>query len=150
MLHYQQLFMSISNTFRVFPPCIGRCRVSINRRPLSLIKLLPYRRQHNIYFPKYGPPIKNVAVVGGGITGLTSAFYLSRSCPEIGITLFEGSDRLGGWVQSTIVNVGSGKVIFESGPRNLRPNKPNGWLTLQLVCRLLSVCCFITQYLFRV
>jgi oxygen-dependent protoporphyrinogen oxidase len=37
-----------------------------------------------------------LAVVGGGITGLTAAYRLSKLLPDAEIELFEGSDRLGG------------------------------------------------------
>lgn len=75
----------------------------------------------------------NVAVLGGGITGLTSAYYLAQQLPHSQITLFEGSSRLGGWLRSKKVDVGNGNVVFEQGPRSLRPTRPNGWVTLDLV-----------------
>lgn len=77
--------------------------------------------------------VDDVAVLGGGITGLASAYYLAERLPHAQITLFEGSSRLGGWLRSKQVDVGSGKVVFEQGPRNLRPKRPNGWVTLDLV-----------------
>ena len=75
----------------------------------------------------------DIAILGGGITGLASAYYLSRFLPDANITLFEASSRLGGWLHSKQVNVGTGKVVFEQGPRNLRPTNPNGLVTLDLV-----------------
>ena len=75
----------------------------------------------------------DIAVLGGGITGLASAHYLSRILPDANITLFEASSRLGGWLHSKQVNVGTGKVVFEQGPRNLRPTNPTGLVTLDLV-----------------
>ena len=81
------------------------------------------------------PEITDVAVIGGGITGLSTAYYLSKALPKSArIVLFEGSSRLGGWLNSTSVDVGNGKVIFEGGPRTLRPSVPNGLITLELVC----------------
>ncbi|KAL8907045.1 MAG: hypothetical protein Q9207_001657 [Kuettlingeria erythrocarpa] len=77
--------------------------------------------------------VTDVAVLGGGITGLASAYYLAQQLPHSKITLFEGSSRLGGWLRSQQVDVGNGKVVFEQGPRNLRPTRPNGWVTLDLV-----------------
>ena len=77
--------------------------------------------------------VKNVAILGGGITGLASAFYLSKQLPEARITIFEGSSRLGGWLHSKRVDVGNGSVVFEQGPRSLRPKVPNGLVTLNLV-----------------
>lgn len=79
------------------------------------------------------PEPPSIAVLGGGITGLASAYFLSRDFPTAKITLFEASSRLGGWLHSTSVDIGSGKVVFEQGPRNLRPTVPNGVVTLELV-----------------
>ena len=77
--------------------------------------------------------IQEVAVLGGGITGLASAFYISKALKNVHVTLYEGGDRLGGWLRSTAVDVGNCKVVFEQGPRTLRPNYPNGIITLDLV-----------------
>lgn len=77
----------------------------------------------------------DIAVLGGGITGLASAFYLSRSLPNAKITVVEASSRLGGWLNSQSVDVGDGNVVFEQGPRTLRPTIPNGLVTLDLVCQ---------------
>jgi len=85
--------------------------------------------------PRLPPPdVQKVAILGGGITGLVSAYYLSKCLPNVQIALFEGSSRLGGWLHSSKVDVGTGQVIFEQGPRNLRPSFPNGLFTLDLVC----------------
>ena len=80
--------------------------------------------------------IPDVAVLGGGITGLSTAYYLKKHLPAATrIVLFEASSRLGGWLNSTFVDVGNGKVVFEGGPRTLRPTIPNGLVTLDLVSR---------------
>jgi oxygen-dependent protoporphyrinogen oxidase len=55
-----------------------------------------------------------VAVVGGGISGLGAAWFLSRQGHEV--HLYEASDRLGGWVHSERVN----GYLFEHGPRSFR------------------------------
>jgi oxygen-dependent protoporphyrinogen oxidase len=96
----------------------------------------------------------SVAVLGGGISGLTTAYYLSKLLPQgAKIVLLEGSHRLGGWLESNRVNPGhhglsqqfpsssdaemtdETKVLFESGPRTLRPVGPGGVMTLELVSR---------------
>lgn len=67
---------------------------------------------------------REIAVLGGGITGLTAAHYLARNAKNAHITLYEGSSRLGGWIHGEILHVGSGKndkVLFQRGPRMLRP-----------------------------
>ncbi len=79
----------------------------------------------------YGPG--NIAILGGGITGLASAYYLSKSFPKASITLYEASNRMGGWLQSKQVNIGNGHIVFEQGPRSLRPGTPAGLVTLEMV-----------------
>ena len=88
--------------------------------------------------------LKDVAIIGGGITGLATAYYLSKAAPpHTRITLLESGDRLGGWVHSEEVDVGNGqKVLFEKGPRSLRPTDPNGLLTLELVSYLWRRCIY--------
>ncbi|KAI2615641.1 hypothetical protein GGR54DRAFT_632059 [Hypoxylon sp. NC1633] len=66
---------------------------------------------------------RDIAVLGGGITGLTAVHYLARYAPDSNITLYEGSGRLGGWVDGEKVRVGDGEddtVLFQRGPRMLR------------------------------
>ncbi|KAJ4473149.1 hypothetical protein J3R30DRAFT_3296554 [Lentinula aciculospora] len=70
---------------------------------------------------------RRIVVLGGGLTGLSSAFHLSRRFPEALITLIEKSPRLGGWIFSERVQVHDGdshtaEILLESGPRTLRPN----------------------------
>ncbi|MDJ0423170.1 protoporphyrinogen oxidase [Dietzia kunjamensis] len=51
-----------------------------------------------------------VAVVGGGLSGLTAAYQLSRELPDAHITVLEASDRPGGALHT---------VDFPSGPMEL-------------------------------
>jgi predicted NAD/FAD-binding protein len=39
---------------------------------------------------------KQVAVVGGGVSGLATAWHLHANCPDIEVHLFEADSRLGG------------------------------------------------------
>ncbi|KAK3337201.1 hypothetical protein B0T19DRAFT_350644 [Cercophora scortea] len=73
----------------------------------------------------------SIAVLGGGLTGLTTAWYLARYAPNAKITIYEASDRLGGWIDTQEVCVRTpdgkeGKVRFERGARavNTQNNKP--------------------------
>lgn len=77
--------------------------------------------------------VQSIAVLGGGITGLTSAYRLSQLFPNTAITLYEKNSRLGGWLHSTSVPLDTGEVVFEHGPRTLRPETPSAILTLRLV-----------------
>lgn len=68
----------------------------------------------------------HIAILGGGLTGLSAAFHLSRTLPHARITLLESSPRFGGWVKSERVQVQDGdgnsaSVVLEAGPRTLRP-----------------------------
>ena len=60
-------------------------------------------------------PIK-AAVVGGGISGLSTAYYLEKlaeaSSLEIEVTLLEKEVRLGGVVKSERVD----GILYEGGP----------------------------------
>ena len=93
---------------------------------------------------------EKIAVLGGGITGLASAHYLAREKPEALITVYEGSNRLGGWLQSKKVEVKNGSVLFEGGPRTLRCNSPAAMVTLELVSSLhIYTAAVLTMVLFR-
>ena len=86
-------------------------------------------RTHGRSFANYtGPeaprdPNEHVVVLGGGITGLATAFHLSRRIPQAEITLVENQDRVGGWMRSERVELGQGKghIVLEAGPRTLLP-----------------------------
>jgi len=75
----------------------------------------------------------NIAVLGAGITGLTTAYSLSRRLPNAKITVYEAADRVGGWMRSERIDVADGSIIFEKGPRTLRPHTPAGMATLALI-----------------
>ena len=77
-------------------------------------------------------------ILGGGLSGLCSAFYLSRQGAKRKIVLLEKSDRFGGWVRSCTASSLSNdarerEVEFEAGPRSVRPVGLPGLLTLDLV-----------------
>ena len=88
------------------------------------------------YVPRaqVNPDAKDIAVLGGGITGLTTAFELSRTLPDAKVTIYERANKLGGWIDSEIVPVGDGEVVFEWGPRTLRhTGDGSGMATVKLV-----------------
>ncbi len=80
-------------------------------------------------------------MLGGGITGLTAAFTLADTvdASNINITLFETQNRLGGWLNSKSVTAqnyageDNGTIIFEEGPRTLRPTGIEALFTKYLV-----------------
>ena len=62
--------------------------------------------------------MKTVAVIGGGITGLTAAFYLKRK--GVPVTLYEASGRVGGVIQS----LRQDGYLAEFGPNTLLETSP--------------------------
>lgn len=90
--------------------------------------------------------VEEVAILGGGITGLASAYYLAQEFPLTKITIYESKPILGGWLRSKSVDVGNGQVTFESGPRSLRPQAPNGLLALKMVLRNTCHCILSFKY----
>lgn len=75
----------------------------------------------------------NAAVLGAGITGLTSAWQLAQDPQCEQVVIFEKSDRLGGWIESETIPVKGGEVVFEYGPRTLRSAMPTSLPLLYLV-----------------
>ncbi len=62
--------------------------------------------------------MKPVAIIGGGITGLTAAFRLEQH--GIPATLFEAADRVGGVIQT----VRDGEYLAECGPNTILETSP--------------------------
>ncbi|CAF3330585.1 unnamed protein product [Rotaria socialis] len=69
--------------------------------------------------------IPTIGIVGGGIAGLTSAYYLSQKVarskiPHLRILLLERSSRFGGWIQSNQLEPKYDSHVFELGARTIR------------------------------
>ena len=62
--------------------------------------------------------MKSVAVIGGGITGLTAAYRLRQR--GLAVTVFEGGSRVGGAIQS----VREGDFLAECGPNSILETSP--------------------------
>jgi oxygen-dependent protoporphyrinogen oxidase len=67
-----------------------------------------------------------IAIVGGGISGLSTAFYLKQNRPELEIQIFERDAHLGGTMYTEEVE----GFLFEVGSNGFLTNKP---ATLELV-----------------
>ncbi len=63
-----------------------------------------------------------VAVIGGGIAGLAAAWRLSQLAPDLPVTVFEASNRLGGKVLTERVD----GFTVEGGPDSFLSVKPRG------------------------
>lgn len=68
--------------------------------------------------PKNG----KVAVVGGGVSGLTFTYFLLKLRPDVHISLYEKNKRPGGWISTEVLhNTPDGaNILLEKGPRTLR------------------------------
>ena len=95
------------------------------------------RRQHHLQLPcsrcyaTAAQSPERIAVIGAGLAGLTSAYYLAKWRPRAKIVLYEGSDRLGGWVRTERHQVTIGgktkEMQFEFGPRGMPSTQTNCW-----------------------
>ena len=79
-----------------------------------------------------------LCVLGGGVAGLSAAYYALSNPGVRRVVVLESSSRLGGWIQ-TIRN--SDGVLYEKGPRTIRPAGAQGANTLALVQDLGLVDC---------
>lgn len=100
--------------------------------PTSWLSLSPDIESELLGLEQLGPN-EHLAIVGTGITGLTLAYMLSKSRPDINITLIDNRRDVGGWMQSKTVDTPEGETLFESGPRTLLPSHPGS----EIVARIL-------------
>jgi oxygen-dependent protoporphyrinogen oxidase len=69
--------------------------------------------------------MRRVAIIGGGIAGLSAAFYLERARgggARLDWALFEKSDRLGGVIRTELRE----GYVLEAGPDSFLTMKPDG------------------------
>src|SRR5262245_12274655 len=74
--------------------------------------------------------MSHVVIVGGGITGLSAAFYLERAARTTGMpiryTLIERDERFGGKIQTDTIAQDGGTFLVEGGPDSFVAQKPWG------------------------
>ncbi len=63
-------------------------------------------------------------IIGGGIAGLSAAYYATKKIPNAQITLIESSDRWGGKITTERVSMDDGQFIIEGGPDTFLATKP--------------------------
>ncbi len=60
-----------------------------------------------------------ILILGGGISGLSAAWFLKKKHPKARITLLEKTDRLGGWIRTDREN----GYLIERGPRTFQAGR---------------------------
>ncbi len=68
--------------------------------------------------------MKRMLVIGGGIAGLSAAYYAAKYSPGTEIMLIESSDRWGGKITTERVPFQNGPFIIEGGPDTFLATKP--------------------------
>lgn len=66
----------------------------------------------------------NIIVIGGGIAGLSAAYYAQKKAPGAHITLLEADSRWGGKIATERVGFEDGQFIIEGGPDTFLATKP--------------------------
>ena len=67
---------------------------------------------------------KQVLIIGGGISGLSTAWNLSKTCPGIESILLEKTNRVGGWMDGYAKE----GFVIESGPRIFKTSRNEDFL----------------------
>jgi oxygen-dependent protoporphyrinogen oxidase len=68
--------------------------------------------------------MKRLVIVGGGIAGLSAAYFATKKLIDTEITLIESSDRWGGKITTDRVPFDGGQFIIEGGPDTFLATKP--------------------------
>lgn len=69
-----------------------------------------------------------VAVIGGGITGLSAAWEIQQIAPEVSLVVLEAGDRWGGKVLTqTMRGPDGGRFIIDAGPESFVTRKREIW-----------------------
>jgi protoporphyrinogen/coproporphyrinogen III oxidase len=66
--------------------------------------------------------VKRVAILGAGISGLSTAYYLRKNRPDVAIDVYERSPRLGGVIRSEMVD----GCVIDGGPDSFLTQKSAG------------------------
>ena len=82
-------------------------------------------------------PSKRITIVGGGLTGLTLAYLLSKQ--DIDLTIVEASSRLGGRIQTIVgekrdtIRIGS-NMVFRCAPKFITIIRTIGIAKISSIC----------------
>ena len=68
--------------------------------------------------------MKRIVIIGGGIAGLSAAYYAKKKVPDAHITLLESDSRWGGKITTDRIALNDGQFIIEGGPDTFLATKP--------------------------
>src|ERR1043165_8477314 len=68
--------------------------------------------------------MNRIVIIGGGIAGLSAAYYAKKKLADAQVTLIESSDRWGGKITTDRVEFDEGQFIIEGGPDTFLATKP--------------------------
>ncbi|PRT53473.1 Protoporphyrinogen oxidase [Wickerhamiella sorbophila] len=77
-------------------------------------------------------PNGTIAVIGAGISGLSTAWLLNRARPDVKIHVFDTNEKAGGKMLTSV----SESRLFESGPRTLLPSHPGTTVLLKMLWQM--------------
>src|SRR5688572_13135719 len=70
--------------------------------------------------------MNRIVIIGGGIAGLSAAYYAKKKAPDTRITLIETDSRWGGKITTDRAAFHGGQFIIEGGPDSFLASKPWG------------------------
>ena len=84
---------------------------------------------------------KNIAILGGGISGLTTAFFLLKKIQGISIHLYEKSLHVGGALSSHKID----NAWLEMGPSSIRKSQQ-----INEIMKIISETSLLPKSLFKI
>ena len=72
------------------------------------------------------PDMDKIVIIGGGIAGLSAAYYAKKYAPDAQITMLEADKHWGGKITTDRVPFEDGDFIIEGGPDTFMATKPWG------------------------
>jgi protoporphyrinogen/coproporphyrinogen III oxidase len=70
--------------------------------------------------------MNQIIIIGGGIAGLSAAYYAQKNIPDATVTLIESDSHWGGKIITDRVSFDDGQFIIEGGPDTFLATKPWG------------------------
>ena len=70
--------------------------------------------------------MNHILIIGGGIAGLSAAYYAQKNIPDAHVTLIETDSHWGGKITTDRVTFDDGQFIIEGGPDTFLATKPWG------------------------